>query len=179
MPQAFLFSPINICCKIWGFIHNSANSWFVLFLQAPCSLTGPYIFFSVFLSAVFTLTSSLSVVNLVWHIQRTVPAYYIPLSLSLALQPFVGLGRFFSFLILYAVDRTPWTGDQPVARPLPAHRTTQIENNRTQTSMRRVGFESTIWVLERTKTVHASDRAAAMIGCIVFHKIEFFKLRKI
>jgi hypothetical protein len=29
------------------------------------------------------------------------------------------LGRFFSFVILYTVGRTPWTGDRPVARPLP------------------------------------------------------------
>jgi hypothetical protein len=34
----------------------------------------------------------------------------------------VHLGRFFSFLIVYTVGRTPCTGDQPVARPLPAHR---------------------------------------------------------
>jgi hypothetical protein len=33
----------------------------------------------------------------------------------------LGLGRFFSFLIFYTVCRVPWTGDQPVARPLPAH----------------------------------------------------------
>jgi hypothetical protein len=34
--------------------------------------------------------------------------------------PLLGPGRFFfSFLILIIVDRTPWTGDQPVARPLP------------------------------------------------------------
>jgi hypothetical protein len=33
--------------------------------------------------------------------------------------------RFFSFVILYTVGRTPWTGDQPVSRPLPTHRTTQ------------------------------------------------------
>jgi hypothetical protein len=32
------------------------------------------------------------------------------------------LGRFFSFLILYTFGRTPWTGDQPFARPLPTHR---------------------------------------------------------
>jgi hypothetical protein len=37
------------------------------------------------------------------------------------------LGRFFSFLILYRVGRTPWTGDQPVARLLPTHRTTRTE----------------------------------------------------
>jgi hypothetical protein len=38
------------------------------------------------------------------------------------------LGRFFSFLIICTVGRTPWTGDQPVARPLPTHRTTQTQN---------------------------------------------------
>jgi hypothetical protein len=39
---------------------------------------------------------------------------------------------FFSFLILYTVGRIPWTGDQPVARPLPIHRTTQTQNKCTQ-----------------------------------------------
>jgi hypothetical protein len=43
------------------------------------------------------------------------------------------LRRFFSFFILYTVGRTPWTGDQPVAGPLPTHRTTQTQNERTQT----------------------------------------------
>jgi hypothetical protein len=41
-------------------------------------------------------------------------------------------GSFFRFLILYTAGRTPWTGDQPVARPLPTQRTTQTENKRTQ-----------------------------------------------
>jgi hypothetical protein len=40
----------------------------------------------------------------------------------------LGLGRFFSFSILNTVGRTPWKGDQPVAMPLPAHRTTQTQN---------------------------------------------------
>jgi hypothetical protein len=47
---------------------------------------------------------------------------------SMAIQPFFfGRGRFFffSFVILYTVGKTPWTGDQPVARPLLTHRTTQ------------------------------------------------------
>jgi hypothetical protein len=41
-----------------------------------------------------------------------------------ALQPLLGLDRFFffSFLTLYRVGRTPWTGDQPVARPLLTNR---------------------------------------------------------
>jgi hypothetical protein len=49
----------------------------------------------------------------------------------MALQFFVGPSPLFSFLILYTVGTTPWTGNQPVASPLPAHRTTQIQNKRT------------------------------------------------
>jgi hypothetical protein len=47
----------------------------------------------------------------------------------------VEFGSFSNFLILYTVGRTPWKGDQPVARPLPTHRTTQTQNKRTQTYM--------------------------------------------
>jgi hypothetical protein len=49
----------------------------------------------------------------------------------MALQPFVGPWSLFSSLILYTVGRTFCTGDQPVARPLPTHRTTQTQNKRT------------------------------------------------
>jgi hypothetical protein len=45
-------------------------------------------------------------------------------------SPLLGLRHFFSFLILYTVGSTPWTGDQTVARPLPTHRT-QTHNKRT------------------------------------------------
>jgi hypothetical protein len=38
------------------------------------------------------------------------------------------LGLFFSFLILYTVGRTPWTGDQPVAKPLPTPGTAKTRN---------------------------------------------------
>jgi hypothetical protein len=64
--------------------------------------------------------------------------------------PLLILGRFFSFLILYADGRTPWTGNQ--------------SNTSTQTSMPRVGFEPTIQAFVRAKTVHALDRAATVIG---------------
>jgi hypothetical protein len=84
--------------------------------------------------------------------------------LSVALQPFVGSWPLFKFLDFYTVGRTPWTGDQPVVRPLPKHGAAQTQYKRTQTSMPQVGFESTIPVLERAKTVHASDRAANVIG---------------
>jgi hypothetical protein len=67
----------------------------------------------------------------------------------------LGPYRFFSFVILYTVGRTPWRGDQPVARPLVIHRTAQTHNKRAQTSMSRVGFEPKMSVFERTETVHA------------------------
>jgi hypothetical protein len=78
--------------------------------------------------------------------------------------PLLDLGRFFSFLMLHTVSRIPWTGDQPVARPLPIHRTTRTKDKRTQTFMPRVEFEPTIPVFERAKIVHALDSAATIIG---------------
>jgi hypothetical protein len=78
-------------------------------------------------------------------------------------SPLLGPGPFFSFLILYTVGRTHFTGDQPVARPLPTHTTTQTQNKCTQTSMSREGFEPTIPEFERAKTIHALARAATVI----------------
>jgi hypothetical protein len=89
---------------------------------------------------------------------------YLSIYLSMALQPFVGPWPLFSFLIFYTNGTTPWAGDQPIARPLPTHRTTQTQNKRTQTSMPRVGFQPTIPVCERAKTVHALDRTVTVIG---------------
>jgi hypothetical protein len=81
-------------------------------------------------------------------------------------SPLLGVGSFFGFLILYTVGRTPWTWDQPVARPLPIHRTIQTQNKRTQTFMPRMGFEPTTPVFERAKTVLDLDCAAAVIGLL-------------
>jgi hypothetical protein len=81
----------------------------------------------------------------------------------MVLQPLWTLAAF-QFLNLYAVGRTTWTGDQPVARPLPTYRTTETQNKRTQTSMPRDGFEPTVPAFEREKTVHALDGAANVIG---------------
>jgi hypothetical protein len=95
---------------------------------------------------------------------------------SMALQPFFGLWPLLQFRNLcYKGGRTPWTGDQPVARPLPTHRTTQTQNTCTQTSMPWVGFEPTIPSFERAKTVHALDGAATVIGLSDIQLIEFRK----
>jgi hypothetical protein len=84
---------------------------------------------------------------------------------SMALQPFVGPWPLLQFRNLYTAGRTPWTGDQSVARPLPTHRTTQAQDKRTHKyKCLWVGFEPTIPGFERAKTVHALDRAATVIG---------------
>jgi hypothetical protein len=84
--------------------------------------------------------------------------------LPMALQPFVGPWLFVFFLNFYTVDRSFLTGDHPIARSLPAYRTEQKKNKRTQTSMPQVGFKPTTPVFEQTKTVHTLDRAATLIG---------------
>jgi hypothetical protein len=66
-------------------------------------------------------------------------------------------------ILFYTVGRTPRTGDQPIARPLPTHRATQTQNKCTQRSMLWVGFEPTIPGFERAKTVHTLVRAATVI----------------
>jgi hypothetical protein len=89
----------------------------------------------------------------IWHIHSFIHS-------SMALQPFCwALDSSSVSWSFYTVGRTPWTSDQPVARPLLTHRATQTQNKRThtQTSMPRVGFE-------REKTVHALDRSATVIG---------------
>jgi hypothetical protein len=64
----------------------------------------------------------------------------------------------------YRIGRTPWAGDRSITRPLPTHRTTQIQNKHTQTSMPRVALEHTISEFERAKTVLALDHTATLIG---------------
>jgi hypothetical protein len=77
----------------------------------------------------------------------------------------------FQFLnLFYTVGRTSWTGDQPVGRSLPTHRTTQTHNKRTLISMSQVGFDPTIPTFERAKTVHALDRAATVVGFCMSRK---------
>jgi hypothetical protein len=87
----------------------------------------------------------------------------INLSIYLWLYSPCGPLPFFQVLNLYTVGRIPWAGDQHIARPLPTHTATQTHNKCIQTSMLRVGFEPTIPVLERAKTVHSLDRAATVI----------------
>jgi hypothetical protein len=73
-------------------------------------------------------------------------------------SPFLGLGRFFSFLNLYTVGRVPWTGDEPgdepVAWPLP-----------TQNITNRINPHNTdIHALSEIRTHNSSVRASERRG---------------
>jgi hypothetical protein len=62
---------------------------------------------------------------------------------------------------VFFLSRTPWTRNYPVTRPRPTHRKTQTHYKCTKTFMLQVGFETMIPV---SKTLHALDRAATVIG---------------
>jgi hypothetical protein len=56
--------------------------------------------------------------------------------------------------------------------PLPAHRTPQTQYKSIQTSKPQVGFEPTIPVFERAKTVHALDGATNFLS---IHNSKYLK----
>jgi hypothetical protein len=86
----------------------------------------------------------------------------------MALQPFVEPWSLLKFRNHFYTDgRTPWTGYQPAARPIPTHRTTQIQNKRThKRPCLWVEFEHTIPAFKRAKRVHALDSVATVIDFI-------------
>jgi hypothetical protein len=67
--------------------------------------------------------------------------------------------------MLYEFCRIPWTGDQPVARPL-----LHTGQHKQKNPYRHVCLKwDTNPVFERAKTVHALDRAATVIGALTIY----------
>jgi hypothetical protein len=101
------------------------------------------------------------------ELKKLLVLLFLLLSSSLWLyNPLLGLGRVFSFLILHTVGRTPWTGDQPVARPLPVYRGTKTQNKCTQYRYPCLEWDSnppSDCSSVRT-LIHALDLAATVIG---------------
>jgi hypothetical protein len=69
--------------------------------------------------------------------------------------------------IIDSLKESPWTGDEPVAGPLPT------QNKSRRTSISRVAFEPTIPEFERPETVHVLDRAAALIDMLSSSRGQF------
>jgi hypothetical protein len=93
---------------------------------------------------------------------------------------------FFSFLIFYVIGRTFLTGDQLIVRLLPAYRTAETQNNRTQTSMLRDGFELKIKIVENSSVVrwHFSYKypitlSSMMLVHIYLHVILLLSYRRL
>jgi hypothetical protein len=81
---------------------------------------------------------------------------------------------YLSVYVSKALCWTPWAGDESITRPLLAHGRTQTQNKSTQTSMTWVGFELTIQVFERAKTVHALDREVTVIGLMFIYWLKLW-----
>jgi len=60
--------------------------------------------------------------------------------------------------LIWTFGRTPWTGDQTNARPLPTQDNTTQKN--VDTSMPQVGFQPMIPVSEQPKTAHVLGHVA-------------------
>jgi hypothetical protein len=75
-------------------------------------------------SPTHTQAHSLSHTHTHTHTHTPTHSFIDPLTLC---SPLLGLSPFCSFLVLYTISRTPWTGDQPVARLLPTQNNTNKE----------------------------------------------------
>jgi hypothetical protein len=97
--------------------------------------------------------------------------------LSMALHPFLVPWPIFQFLDLFrqSVELLGRGISSSQGRYL--YTVQHKQNKRTQTSMSQMGFEPTIPVFERAKTVHDLDRTATVIGIITstFRKSALFR----
>jgi hypothetical protein len=81
---------------------------------------------------------------------------------SVSLQPFVGLWPPLQFRNLFYTDgRTPWTKDQPVARPLSTHRTTQTQNKRIHTP----NIHALSGIRTHDRSVRSSEGSSCLRPC--------------
>jgi hypothetical protein len=107
-----------------------------LSLQVVCFLQILRFIFGMHCSTALCVACTTHLIRLVWIKFGEYLSIYLSVCLSVCLpiypwlySPFLELGRFFSFVIFFhIVGETPWTGDQPVARPLPTHNTAQTQN---------------------------------------------------
>jgi hypothetical protein len=68
--------------------------------------------------------------------------------------------------LIHTDGRTPWTSDQPIARPLPKHRATQTQNKHIHTPNIHAlsGIRTHVPSVLASKISYALDRAATVTG---------------
>jgi hypothetical protein len=137
----------------------SQRSWF----RVKDSITHPNkIYLSVCLSVCLSVYLS---------IYPSIHASIHPFIYLWLYSPLLNLGPYFSFLIFLHCRQDSLGGDQP-SQGRYLHTGQHKQNEGTQTSTPQMGFEPTIPVFERAKTIHAVDLAAVVIGPYkITHKI--------
>jgi hypothetical protein len=99
--------------------------------------------------------------------------FIIIVVIIMALQPFFGLGRFFSFFILHTDCRAPWTGDQPVARSRYLHR--EQHKNRIHAHNTDIhalseirSHDPSVWADEESSCLRPRDHDDLLSVCLLF-----------
>jgi hypothetical protein len=72
-------------------------------------------------------------------------------------RPFRALTSYSVPQSFFIDGRAPWTSDQPVARPLPKHMTTQTQNKRTHTHTHTHNIHALSWIRTHDLSVRASE----------------------
>jgi hypothetical protein len=72
----------------------------------------------------------------------------------------LNLGCFFSFLIIYTVGSTPWTGDQPVGRLIPAH--TEQHKHKIHVNARNTEIRALSGIRNHDPSVQASEDSSCL-----------------
>jgi hypothetical protein len=127
-----------------------------------CSATLQFRVVSMYSTSCFQLQITvLSMTGLYLHTVKLYCLLLLLLFLLLLLySPLLDLGRFFSFLILYTVDRTPWTGISP-SQGFYLH--TEQHNHRTN------AHNTDIHALSGIRTHDSSVRASEDSSCLRWH----------
>jgi hypothetical protein len=112
------------------------------------------------------------------HITSIVSIYLSIYLFMYLYSPLLDLGRFFSFFILYTVGRTPWMGDQSVARPQHKHRINAYTDIHALSWVRT--HDSSVWASEDCSclTPRSHCDLPSLILQIIINLCSWWKLSK-
>jgi hypothetical protein len=107
---------LSVCLSVYLSIYLSVSVYLSIYLSIHLSVC-----MSVCLSIYLSIYLYVSLSIYLYVCLSVYLSIYLSACLFMALQPFVGPCLLLQFLNLHTVGKTPWTGDQPIAKPLPAH----------------------------------------------------------